>query len=787
MRASVIVLFAFRAACGCIVGCGGDDSGGNGTAGGVGGTSMPDGSATAGSSASGGWMGSGGSGGSAGTGGVGGSGCTDAGVVSADAGSAGKTSFEKIDDAFKRCVISEEVAITYKFFATFKDPRLPAEYQGDDSDVIDSDAFDWAYARWSALSDRTKEIIEPFLVPPAYKGSWASAAPATVGGVRPQTIGIPICRQPTYDLNWAAKPADQNGRVKVWYDTRVAGANTQADEVLAALETKIWPTLVDMVGLKGPLSDAAITGCNGGDGRLDVYLVDMATHGQTATDLGETFPVQLATKQYPAFILLNRSLAPDELKGSAAHEFAHASQWAYPVAAFGLSSYKWLKEATAQWAIDAVYPNLPDPKGIAAQFEQRKAPAFMDTPDESLESEQKGADRVYGSYLFFQFLARTLMPSVIASVWNATTSESNQVLAVDKGIPGGFKEQWPKFAKLLWNQDPVNTNSFEGWDSLMTTPKVRGDAILEVNLRGAPGATQRLNGNIAHLASHYYHLRISDPNVRSFLFLNHPFATIKTAGFNVTTQAFFKKEGGIWQYEHWSDEGLKEATKSFCLDITAERIQELVIVMSNDDPKADVTMIPDGSEPRISVSNVGCWRFKGTTSVTDKVTDISGRTSNSTADATITFERWRPAQMPDGAAGRETFQVESGAVIGSLVQTMAPCTLTSNGAGPMPAGLASGTLLVDLGVDYGPTTLSREVSGSGGSEAQTHTEYVCDMAPPTITDGISSWSWMEFPSEMEMKVEVKADGTIQGNYTSTYMAPFSGTKTMIWNLVPQRQ
>ena len=55
---------------------------------------------------------------------------------------------------------------------------------------------------------------------------------------------------------------------------------------------------------------------------------------------------------------------------------------------------------------------------------------------------------------------------------------------------------------------------------------MRGDAILDVELNGSPGVTQRLNGNIAHLASHYYHVRFSDSNVRSLTFLNHPFATI---------------------------------------------------------------------------------------------------------------------------------------------------------------------------------------------------------------------------------------------------------------------
>jgi len=44
---------------------------------------------------------------------------------------------------------------------------------------------------------------------------------------------------------------------------------------------------------------------------------------------------------------------------------------------------------------------------------------------------------------------------------------------------------------------------------------------------------------------------------------------------------------------------------------------------------------------------------------------------------------------------------------------------------------------------------------------------------------------MEFPPDM--KTAVKPDGTIQGTAMAPYMAPFTGTKTMTWNLTPQRQ
>ncbi len=94
---------------------------------------------------------------------------------SADGNAVGTTTnFEKIELALKTCAIDEETAVKYRVFAAFKDARLPAEFRGDDSGVIDSDAIGRVYDRWSVLSGATREILEPFLVPPAYRGSWAS-------------------------------------------------------------------------------------------------------------------------------------------------------------------------------------------------------------------------------------------------------------------------------------------------------------------------------------------------------------------------------------------------------------------------------------------------------------------------------------------------------------------------------------------------------------------------------------------------------------------------------------
>jgi hypothetical protein len=103
------------------------------------------------------------------------------------------------------------------------------------------------------------------------------------------------------------------------------------------------------------------------------------------------------------FIRLKHSLPKDELKAVAAHEFMHASPWAYSVAALGSWKYEWLKESTAQWAIDGVYGNT-------LNFEHREADHYLASPDRSLEAAESGTHRFYGSYLFFPIPGADLAP-----------------------------------------------------------------------------------------------------------------------------------------------------------------------------------------------------------------------------------------------------------------------------------------------------------------------------------------------------------------------------------------
>lgn len=539
-----------------------------------------------------------------------------------------------IADALVAGTLDDETALLYRVYAVFNDGRLPLQYAGVDDEVMDSDALDVVRERWDTLSPATQALLEPFFAPPAYLGSWASL------DRKPRAL-IEVCKRPVPDPNWAAIPAT-GGRVKVWYDTRAAGGLAQAQKVLAAFETDIWDKVTSPSGLamKPPKSDGAETGCNGGDERFDVFLVDMGTHGQVGTDKGETTSNIIARKSSPSFMLLDRSLGDRELLGAAAHEFTHACQWAYDVSALGLSAYQWLKESTAQEAIDHVYP-MND-----LEQSELKLRAYLDTTDQRID--QTGdVQRPYGTYLFFQYLVRSGTPPVIGAIWSRTEATSDQLVAVDQGIPGGLAEQWPRYARALWNDKPVSDQpaSFAQWDTMFLKPDhVYGDG----NLDGQKYASTNFDSGLAPAAVRFTRVGFSDPGTRSLMFHN-TWVDLRRAGKRVSVQALWKTEDGVWAEEDWSElEWI-----GFCRDQKDQRVEDLILIVANAETAGGPLMV--SAPPSLERNNLACWGVQGTGT---RVSHDSQYTSGSSTFTVTARYGGRPViQLYDPVAGLLRVQI----------------------------------------------------------------------------------------------------------------------------------
>ena len=608
--------------------------------------------------------------------------------------------------------------------------------------------------------------------------------------------------------------------MKVWYDTRNPNAFQKAVFIRNTIDQEIWPTLIDGLGFRAPLSDGDIGGCNGGDGLLDIYIVDMKTMGEHQTDLGETFAEIIPRpSEYPVFILINQLLEGDELKGALTHEFAHASQWAYPVASpLGLSAYDWLKDSTAQWAIDAVYPHLhPLPPGsnpppywqqcTTPDFEQCWAPPFLMSPEKSLD--YKDPKRIYGSYLFFQFLAEIYGPSIVREIWDATTVNGNdQLSAVDNAIPNHhiFVEQWPKFAKWLWNADPHNPQILGPWldDGFSLMPK----PLFEIAVTpGDSGSTAvPLGEPINHLSTNYYHLNV-DQNVRFILFHNR--ADVLTSDSRISVGAFIKIQDQ-WTYSTWNDAASQY--KAFCLDKKTERIQDFYLVVTNASLDTDAPQLDDAAAAWLSVSNVGCWRWSVQSSLDEIVTGpevspASTKELNSivTGTADVGFQAFAPSI---GSVPTVTLSPFSGTVNGTETvdelttqngtnALLSTCHTTANITGPVAS--SGETIQLQLGVRDGPSTsppprgIPNGAFGSSvllnGIGAALRNCVFPDRSPTATLEDFTSISWLWLPSLAGdgKQAVVDAQGNITGSYTWSISDPIPTTYISRWSMSPLRE
>jgi len=518
------------------------------------------------------------------------------------------TSDQLIDEALERGEIDSETALTYKVFAAFGDARLPAVYQGDDQSLVDSHIVAEVLYRYDSLSAATQAILNPFLIPPAYEGSWAEPLPAAAS-LSPQAARRepPPCGV----LAWTDWTYKDGAHARVWWRKANKENEAKADAFIASLDFFIWPALTALMGHE-PLSDALVS-CSGGSEKLDIYL-DSSIAKSTAPSHS-----QPGCKETPAYIVLN----PGRPNSILAHEFMHTIQWGYKplLGCVFPGEYAWLVEATAQWAMDYVYPKDNIEHRTAAWF-------FRRIPEPYLELTNK--EHEYGAYLFFLYLVRSLKdPGLVKRAWDKTAG-MDSLGAVNDAIPGGFESVWAQFARDNVNVPPFDY--YKQWDGLTVRP-ISFDSPKSVMGAG----TWRMSANVPHLGLVYQRFIFSGDNARlvtffnglttqlsegpltdivdwtpiddgsqRFIFSNRAPEQIKGA----KVQAVFKiEDDDQWKWEDWTD----KQYVSFCRDVKAERLEELVIIFSNSEYQDRGYWVrPPDQAPTIMVSDMGCWRYKGT-------------------------------------------------------------------------------------------------------------------------------------------------------------------------------
>lgn len=682
------------------------------------------------------------------------------------------SSFNLIDEAVAKGEIDAETGLVYGMYAIFQDPRLPAQYRGDNSRVLEAEVQTRAPRQWNTLKPETRDLLLPFMIPPNYAGSWFDQRYG--GGAVAGIDDAVICDHLTGGWN---SVKTSNGKVRVWWNSRWPEDKAKAENYAISIDARIWAGLLEIHGAAHqPLSDQGAK-CGGPDGLLDMFVTPISNSGYFMP-LPEYFgptvgcPAKIGQNQ------ISRDDAGDDALATVIHELNHAFNASYSLG-YPCSEFDWLDEASSEWAVDHV-----DPKNNEEHYWMRY---FLETPFDPLETdtmvkldgETEGTRRVYGASVFPFFLSRYRGgPRQIGDIFVAGATKSS-LEAINTVVSGKLEKAWPDFALKAWNTPPVD--NFRVDDSLRDRAKpfytpeqsrIRMDGK-EQWVKAVPSS------EIQHLASRYYHFTFNDPNVRSVGWYNGITANLSEQAYipgpglpyhgqtylaspatdaqrrGAHVWAIYKIAGrSDWeQPEDWTERGFH----GFCRDVAAERITDLVLIYSNSQwEDRNYKLDAPGEEPQLFMSNIGCWRWEGK-STYSKIDPAGVRID---VEVDMVWERhsfgpWNP--LPT------LFKVVS-----------ATGTWRASGGAPCVAS-GSGPFTVDLNDEPQMTIYDRMLSGpayraySGRGQTNQTITYTltCPGGTQSVTEGIGVW-W-EPPTGQQPETTftaVKADGiTIEDTET----------------------
>lgn len=409
---------------------------------------------------------------------------------------AGDDSVMLLQKAYERGELGYQAALNYKLYAVFNRKKLPGAYQSD-----------------MPVKSATAVILEARqnrgLL---YKGNDFIIFRPTDGGDEDYYGGgISVW---TYD--------SPEGHFKIHYtedDTRgdaVYGSDGDQGTVpqyvtdLAGYLDNSWLVTITSMGYNAPPSDIAA----GGDGRLDVYLVDMNALGYTSFDSGPSDVYMVIENDFEGF---PENLDPDDqrqgaLKVSAAHEFFHTSHFQYTTNIFANG---WWMEATGTWMEDIIYPEVKDYlnytgfkyddsndngkwdsgetwykiDGVTSAGTTSRPDRWFDRPQYSLNSTE--ASHEYGTIVFAKYLSEKYGEDMIRSVWERIDSGSTALEAVSNELLSRGTS-WAAAFSLL-----QSANYRMDYQDGVRYPPVRHEATYT-------SYPQSVSGTLDHLSSHYY-------------------------------------------------------------------------------------------------------------------------------------------------------------------------------------------------------------------------------------------------------------------------------------------
>gem|GEM_PF-1582829 len=745
------------------------------------------------------------------------------------------TSEALIAAALASGTIDLEQSLEYRVFALFGDARLPAGYDGAPDAGPDHMLMRDVLAQLPTLSQAAQDLLGPFFLPPIYPQS----ALSQVGGpqaatprahahaaARPRatSINCNLSASPDFYQHVSVTTSDSKFTINVFWIVLPGAPNveqTNLANLIASVALEAYDAETGLLG-QFPLSDAGFA-CNGGDAGIDIYLAPIAN----ARLAGQTIPYSGQCANGPSFIELNLYhpiflvgiVQPERdnrsvVKAAVAHEFLHVLQLAMNRQA-SCDDTKWFDEATAEWVMDFVEPQFPTDAvgapGIEDGLEKvgsqrRRSGSFYAQYLYSghMRSLEKGEPQNFGyaDYLFFQYLARAQSPESVRSIYDAMAAGSNSLESIARGID--MTAAWPEFSKTLWNDATnhvldywqtaddydfglvdifANSNIFAGAPSDLKPLEIDQMGHAEQTFTLLDNALSRSDSGdyeIPPRSMFYEQLKFTDATVHTAIFTN-PIAGDPNNQYMKVWAA--RKVGGAWQNpEDWT----AEPTKAFCLDKKDERLEELLVIVSNSEinPQTEVPYrIPLRAPMQVATTNVGCWNWQGTASLTTQTVD--GPVTVQSATATFDQVRSVAAGLPDagvslGYVTMGTFTNSSASFSVSGTSATSGCTITGSATAVMqtqangPFTTTDGNIIVDFGL---PDPLHRAVTGSGSTFIPGVAETLACPGQTEVTTVDQSVQWLSLPTAVPPTIS--ADGqSFTGRWERT---DGEGDKVSVWD------
>jgi hypothetical protein len=293
-----------------------------------------------------------------------------------------------------------------------------------------------------------------------------------------------------------SKPATVgNDNILIHYDPAELGTGYTINDALASL-TYVSDTYANS-GYRRPKSD----GTKGGDGRIDIYLdsLEPGLYGYCTTDQKKL--EKPGHYDVWAYCVLDNDYAGfpahtplQNLQVTAAHEYYHATQFAYDIADDG-----WFLEATATWAEDELYDDVND----NVQY-LRDSPITHPTKP----MDKFGGVFHYGVWNFFRYLTEAFptktgaLPDLLLQMWQYADSSKGprkdkySTEAIDKALKkAGHVRLSEMFANYSAATRATHTLFNEGTTENYPVKPLAGTATL------APKKKQTFKAKLDHLTS----------------------------------------------------------------------------------------------------------------------------------------------------------------------------------------------------------------------------------------------------------------------------------------------